>query len=172
MDAVKKPYVAAVSGVKNSGKTTFLEKLVRELTKRGYRTAVIKHDGHDFQADVEGTDTFRMQKAGAFGTCIFSKNKWMAVKQEPLTTPSSLLALFPEADIILFEGMKDSSLPKLELVRKGVSSGHVCAPETLIGLVTDTDLKIPGVPVFGMEEISRCADALERKILGDEGKIM
>ena len=33
MDAVKKPYVAAVSGVKNSGKTTFLEKLVRELTK-------------------------------------------------------------------------------------------------------------------------------------------
>ena len=52
MDAVKKtekPFVAAVSGVKNSGKTTFLEKLVAELTKRGYRVAVIKHDGHEFQ---------------------------------------------------------------------------------------------------------------------------
>lgn len=46
MDAVKKQVIAAVSGVKNSGKTTFLEHLVRELSARDYRTAVIKHDGH------------------------------------------------------------------------------------------------------------------------------
>ena len=66
MDAVRKPekpFAAAVSGVKNSGKTTFLEKLVKELTQRGYRVAVLKHDGHEFQADREGTDTYRMQQA-------------------------------------------------------------------------------------------------------------
>ena len=32
MDAIR-PYIAAVSGVKNSGKTTFLEKLIPELKK-------------------------------------------------------------------------------------------------------------------------------------------
>ena len=46
MDAVKrtgKPFIAAVSGVKNSGKTTFMEKLISELAGQGYRVAVIKH---------------------------------------------------------------------------------------------------------------------------------
>ena len=64
MDAVKrtgKPFIAAVSGVKNSGKTTFMEKLISELAGQGYRVAVIKHDGHEFQADREGTDTYRMR---------------------------------------------------------------------------------------------------------------
>ncbi len=63
MDVVKRPYVAAVSGVKNSGKTTFLEKLIPVLTARGYQVAVIKHDGHEFEADVEGRDTFRLKRS-------------------------------------------------------------------------------------------------------------
>ena len=83
MDAVKKQVIAAVSGVKNSGKTTFLEHLVRELSARGYRTAVIKHDGHEFEPDVEGTDTWKLRKAGAYGTAIFSKGRWMVIKEEP-----------------------------------------------------------------------------------------
>ena len=42
MDAVKrtgKPFIAAVSGVKNSGKTTFMEKLISELAGQGYQVS-------------------------------------------------------------------------------------------------------------------------------------
>lgn len=41
------------------------------LTARGYQVAVIKHDGHEFEADVEGRDTFRLKEAGAYGCGIF-----------------------------------------------------------------------------------------------------
>lgn len=99
MDAVKrtgKPFIAAVSGVKNSGKTTFMEKLISELAGQGYRVAVIKHDGHEFQADREGTDTYRMRQAGAYGTCIFSSGQWQVVKQQQDVRAEELAEFFPE----------------------------------------------------------------------------
>ena len=163
MDAVKKtekPFVAAVSGVKNSGKTTFLEKLVAELTKRGYRVAVIKHDGHEFQADREGTDTYRLQQAGAYGTCVFSRGQWQVVKKQPEADVEELMGFFPEADFILLEGMKDSLFPKFELVRKGVSKRCVCDAKTLLALVTDTELRLPEIPVLGLDEIKKAAEIL------------
>lgn len=162
MDAVKKPFLVAVSGVKNSGKTTFIEKLIPVLQRKGYRTAVIKHDGHDFEPDVKGTDTWRMRKAGAYGIGIFSSGRWMLVKEEPDTDEKRLAEFFPEADIILVEGMKYSSYPKFEIVRKGISRESVCKRETLLGLVTDTGLSIPGVPSLDPDEPETWAEILER----------
>lgn len=163
MDAVR-PYIAAVSGVKNSGKTTFLEKLVPELVKRGYRVAVIKHDGHDFCGDENGTDTFRLKRAGAYGTCIYSSEKWMVVKEQTGMDAEMLAALFPEADIILVEGLKTSPYPKFEIVRKANSEKSVCARETLLGLITDTDQIIDKVPSLQLDETEKCADILEKEI--------
>lgn len=163
MDAVKKtekPFVAAVSGIKNSGKTTFLEKLVLELTQRGYRVAVIKHDGHEFQADRDGTDTYRMQQAGAYGTCIFSKGQWQMVKKQSDVKVEELIGFFPEADFILLEGMKESLFPKFELVRKGISQKSVCDAKTLLALVTDTGLRLPEIMTLNPDEIEKAADIL------------
>ena len=72
-----KPVVFAVSGVKNSGKTTLIEKIIPKLKEHGLKVATIKHDGHDFEGDVEGTDTYKHKRAGAYGTAIFSKNKFI-----------------------------------------------------------------------------------------------
>lgn len=63
--------VVSVCGVKNSGKTTLLTRLVKELTERGIKVAVIKHDGHDFICDAEGSDTDRLKKAGVWDGDIF-----------------------------------------------------------------------------------------------------
>ena len=53
----KKIIFAAICGVKNSGKTTLTEGIIRTLTARGLKTAVIKHDGHEFECDIAGTDS-------------------------------------------------------------------------------------------------------------------
>lgn len=161
METVKKPVVVAVSGVKNSGKTTFLEHLVAELKKKGYKAAVIKHDGHEFEPDVEGTDTWKLRKAGAYGTAIFSKGRWMVVKEETQMDEKRLAELFPEADFILLEGFKYSAYPKFEIVRKGNSEKSVCEPDTLLALVTDTNLKIKDVPVIGLEDWEEAGKLLE-----------
>lgn len=161
METVKRPVVVAVSGVKNSGKTTFLEHLTEELKNRGYRVAIIKHDGHEFHPDVEGTDTWKLRKAGAYGTAIFSEGRWMIVKEEPGMDEKRLAKMFPEADYIFLEGFKFSNYPKFEIVRKGNSKESVCDPATLLGLVTDTKLKIPGIPVLGLHEWKMAAEILE-----------
>lgn len=106
------PFIFAVSGYKNSGKTTMITRLVPELINRGYRVAVIKHDGHDFTPDVPGTDSYRHQTAGAYGTAVYSEHRFMVTKQWEGGSAEELIPMFPEADIILIEGLKNSSYPK------------------------------------------------------------
>ena len=159
MAAVKKQMIVAVSGVKNSGKTTLLEKLIPALRERGVSVAVIKHDGHRFAADREGTDTCRLLAAGAMGAVIFDGEKFQAVKYAAVTE-KDLFSLYPEADILLLEGFKHERYPRIEIVRSGVSEKPVCDPETIFALVTDTQAALPGVPRFGLEEIDAIAELL------------
>ena len=158
--------VIAVSGVKNSGKTTLIEKLLPALKARGLKTAVLKHDGHSFAADREGTDTRRFLAAGAMGAAIFDGEKFQAVKFAAVTE-QELIALYPEADLILLEGFKWTDYPKIELVRRGISERPVCRPETLLALVTDTDCRISGVPVYGFEDVEPLADLLKKEARHD-----
>ena len=79
---MKTPFIFAISGCKNSGKTTLITKLIPQFYKLGYKVATIKHDGHDFEADNQGTDTYKHKLAGAYGTAIFSNNKFMIVKDD------------------------------------------------------------------------------------------
>lgn len=76
----RKKYFSAVCGIKNSGKTTLLEGLIRILTARGLKVAVIKHDGHDFECDIPGTDSRRYVEAGAFGASVYSKSQFFIRK--------------------------------------------------------------------------------------------
>ena len=114
MSTAKKPLIFAISGEKNSGKTTLIEAVLPILTARGYSIAVVKHDGHSFAPDVPGTDTRRFFDAGAMGTAVFDGEKFMLVKRQPVDE-TQLFEAFPEADLILIEGLKWSSYPKLFL---------------------------------------------------------
>ena len=137
LTAKAQPPVLAVSGSKNTGKTTLLECLVRGLSERGIRTAVIKHDGHEFVPDVPGTDTFRLREAGAEGTLIYSDSQYMLVKQKTGSMASDFISFFPEADIILLEGQKNSDYPKIEVLRQEISRSMVCRQSTVLMCVTD-----------------------------------
>lgn len=108
----RKPLLYAVSGQKNSGKTTLITQLIPELRKEGLKVAVIKHDGHDFEGDVPGTDSYKHKKAGAYGTAVFSANRFLILKEQKQVTETDLIRAFPEADIILLEGFKNSRYHK------------------------------------------------------------
>lgn len=137
--------MVAVSGVKNSGKTALIVGMLPYFTTAGMRVAVIKHDGHSFIPDIPGTDTGKHLQAGACGTAIFDGEKLKLVRQVRVEE-SDLFPLFPDADLLLLEGFKYSRWPKLELVRRGNSAEPVCDPATLLALVTDLPLTLPGVP--------------------------
>lgn len=134
-----KPFLIAISGCKNSGKTTLITKLIPKFCEKGYKVATIKHDGHDFHGDNVGTDTYKHKKAGAYGTAIFSNNKFMIIKDDKFVDETYFINIFPEADIIFLEGFKYSDYPKLEIIRKGNSSRPVCNEKNLIGIVSDLE---------------------------------
>lgn len=158
--------VVAISGVKNSGKTTLIAALLPHLTASGLKVAVIKHDGHTFTPDVSGTDTCRHRAAGAYATAIFDGTHYQLVKAMPVDE-TALIPLFPEADLILLEGFKHSPWPKLELVRAGNSAQSVCDPSTLLGLVTDLPLTVPHVPLIPFGDVTTVAALILQYARGD-----
>jgi len=160
-----KQKILAVSGVKNSGKTSLLEKLLPALARRGIDAAVIKHDGHRFSPDRPGTDSFRLLEAGARGVAVFDGEKFQAVKYQAVTE-RELIGLFPEAPLILLEGFKDSPYPKIEVLRRERGNEPVCGPGTLLALVTDGETRLPGVPAFGPEDTEALADLVAAWVRG------
>ncbi|MEM2103249.1 MAG: molybdopterin-guanine dinucleotide biosynthesis protein B, partial [Candidatus Bathyarchaeia archaeon] len=62
----KMAIIFAVVGSKESGKTTTIEYLTRQLAEEGFKVGAIKHI-HDpaFSIDTPGKDTFRFAQAGA-----------------------------------------------------------------------------------------------------------
>ena len=159
MSARRRPPVVAVSGIKNCGKTTFLEGLIPALRAQGVRTAVIKHDGHDFTPDVPGTDSWRMARAGAEGVAVYSARRWMVIRRQPGEL-DELLEQFTGLDLVLLEGQKDSDYPKIEVIRAAAGGRGVCRRETLLAVATDTGEAPPGVPVLGLEDYTAAADLI------------
>lgn len=158
----KKPFLITISGVKNSGKTTLITRLIHKLTSLGYKVATIKHDGHDFECDVEGTDSYKHKKAGAYGSAVFSKTKFMVIKEMEDINEKELIKCFPEADFILLEGFKYSDYPKIEVVRKAVSKNYVCNKESLIAVVTDLDIEFDGIKTIDINDIDEIIKVLLR----------
>ena len=161
----KTPKVFAISGVKNSGKTTLIEKLVSRLNALDYKVGVIKHDGHEFVADHEGTDTDRHKKAGAKSVMIYSDTKMMLIQDCHKARIEELIQYQKDMDIVIVEGMKYSNLPKIEIVRGEISSQCVCNKETLFAVVTDVVLENLDVPVVGLEDIDHLLEIIKEKIL-------
>ncbi|MCC8142398.1 MAG: molybdopterin-guanine dinucleotide biosynthesis protein B [Lachnospiraceae bacterium] len=153
------PRIFAISGVKNSGKTTLIESLIPAFADMGWSVAVLKHDAHGFDPDVPGTDTYRQRQAGACGTAIFSDDLSMVVRRES-TSERALINAFPDADLILLEGFKWTDYPKIEIVRDGNSESPVSDTATLAGIATDVrgaDGFPPDIPVFDLNQPERIA---------------
>lgn len=112
---------AAFSG---TGKTTLLEAILPKLVTRGIRVAVIKHAHHDFDIDQPGKDSYRLRKAGASQMLISSRCRRALVTETPdeeATLPHLIAQLDQtQLDLILVEGFKKLSFPKIELHRAEV----------------------------------------------------
>jgi molybdopterin-guanine dinucleotide biosynthesis protein MobB len=152
------PPIVAVCGVKNSGKTTLLAGILPLLKQKGLRVAAIKHDAHDFDPDVPGTDSYRLRHAGADKVAIFSKTKTMVIAQCPNISFEILAEAFGDVDLILLEGGKATDYPKIEVVRSGVGSRPVSNPS--LAICTDLDIPNSDVPCYRLEQYQQIADLI------------
>jgi molybdopterin-guanine dinucleotide biosynthesis protein B len=100
--------IISIVGKSDSGKTTLIEKLVPELTRRGYRIATVKHDVHGFEVDREGKDSWRHKQAGAHTVVISSPKKVALIRdvEKDMTLEEIREKLIQDVDLILSEEYK------------------------------------------------------------------
>jgi molybdopterin-guanine dinucleotide biosynthesis protein MobB len=166
--------IKAVSFVAKSGtgKTTLLEKVIRELKERGYRVGVIKHDAHRFDIDHPGKDSHRLTAAGADTMLISSPEKLAVVRQHTASPPiGELIATyFSDVDIVLTEGFKKSDMQKIEVHRRERSASLLCRGDeydpTLLAVASDEPLQLD-VPLLDLNDPGIVADFIVTTFLLD-----
>ena len=115
-----------VTGWKNAGKTTLVERLVAEFVRRGWRVATIKHAHHDVDIDQPGRDSFRHRAAGATEVAVVGGHRYAIMREQEEPTLAEVLARLAPADLVLIEGFKRERHPKIE-VRSGEASERAAA---------------------------------------------
>ena len=158
--------IVCVVGKSNTGKTTLLEKLIPEITARGYRVGTVKHDVHGFDMDRPGKDSWRHAQAGAWAVLVSSPDKVALIQRVDHEKSIDELAemMGDSVDIILTEGFKRSKQLKIEISRSEVNSELLCTEDELIAIVSDVPHPLR-VPQFGLDDVKGLADLLEKAYL-------
>lgn len=156
------PPIVSVIGKSKSGKTTLIEKLIKELKSRGYRVATIKHAPQGVSFDEPDKDSWRHLQAGSEAVSVSSPDRIVLIKpvaQEPALDEIARL-LGEDYDIILTEGFKQGNAPKIEVHRKEAGPPFKDIKK-LIAIVTDEPLETKARQ-FSPEDVKGLADLLEK----------
>lgn len=157
------PVISIVGGKSNSGKTTLLEKIIREAKRRGWRVATLKHDVHGFEMDQPGKDTWRHAQAGADVVAISSPRKIAILESVSEDQPlDEVIARIHGVDVIFTEGYKHGNKPKIEVYRSAVHQELFSKPEELIAIASDI-LFDNGIPCFGLDDAQGICDLIAEK---------
>ncbi|MEJ6396841.1 molybdopterin-guanine dinucleotide biosynthesis protein B [Yoonia sp. 208BN28-4] len=153
--------VFGIAGYKNAGKTGLMERLVADITQRGFSVSTLKHAHHVFDVDQPGKDSFRHRAAGAHQVVLSSAKRWAMMTELRDTAEPPLVDLLDRmspVDLILIEGWKRDAHPKIEAHR--AAAGHpLIAPDdpTIRAVASDTPLTIDR-PVFDLNNTTAIAD--------------
>lgn len=155
------PPIISVVGFSGAGKTTLMEKLIGELTHRGYRVGSIKHDVHGFEMDKPGKDSWRHKQAGACTTLISSPYQiGMVMDVDHDHHPDELKKFFTNVNVILTEGYKQQRRPKVEIFRSEIHDEPLCNnDDNIVAIMSDIPVNIK-VPRFSLDDIRGLVDFL------------
>lgn len=152
--------VYGVIGWKNSGKTSLMERLVADITARGFTVSTVKHVHHDVDLDQPGKDTHRHRVAGAREVVLASKDRYalMVEHRGPEPDLAAVLSRMAPVDLILVEGYKRDAHRKVEVWRRETGHDLIQTTDPLVRAVaTDEDLSLP-VPVLNLNDTRAVAD--------------
>jgi molybdopterin-guanine dinucleotide biosynthesis protein B len=155
--------VVCIVGYSGSGKTTLMVHLIEALVRRGYKVGTIKHDSQGGRVDHPGKDSFRHKTAGAATSIISSPRQVSVVADvDHEHRPEELLGLMGAVDIVLAEGYKRASLPKIEVYRPETGKQPACKGDPHLLAVVSTAATDWGVPCFAPSDAEGLADLLEQ----------
>jgi molybdopterin-guanine dinucleotide biosynthesis protein B len=158
--------VIGVAGFKNAGKTTLVERLVTELTSRGWRISTVKHAHHSFDIDHEGRDSFRHRKAGATEVAVVSRHRWAIIhemREEEEPPLDDILAKLAPCDLVIVEGYKRDTHDKIEVRNVNLDHPKLAGEDsTVVAIAANGTIADCPVPSFDRDDVSNLASFIER----------
>ena len=156
-----------------TGKTTLLKRLIPILNENGLKIGLVKHAHHQFDIDHPGKDSYELRKAGAYEMMVASAKRWALVHETPerIGDPSLEELLcnlsLSELDLVLVEGFKHETLPKIELHRPSEGKPFLYPNDSsIIALATDLPMvEINKLPVLDLNDIDEIAEFIARNFL-------
>ena len=156
--------IIGLAGWSGSGKTTLVTKALPRLIARGCRVSTIKHAHHGFDLDKPGKDSFMHRAAGASEVVISSAKRWAVLHElrgEDEWNMPELLKKITPVDLVLVEGYKRESFPKIEVYRAENGKPLLHGEDGyIVAIASDTPLPDVKVPVIDLDDIEAVADAL------------
>lgn len=154
--------IYGVVGWKNAGKTGLMERLVTEIAARGHSVSTVKHAHHSFDVDHPGKDSYRHRKAGATEVLLSSRNRWALMHETrgaPEQTLDELLGMLAPVDLVLVEGYKRDTHPKVEAFRAETGNALIAPDDpTIRAIAADCAIEGHGRPVFDLNDTQAIAD--------------
>lgn len=161
---------AAYSG---TGKTTLLTQLIPILRQQGLRIGLIKHSHHNFQIDQPGKDSFRLREAGASPVMLVSTHRRAIITEfqsvsEPVLDEQLLAFDQSELDLVLVEGFKATSFPKIELHRQSLNKPLLYPNDPdIIAIASDYQLATPqNLTQLDLNQPELIAEFITRQFMG------
>ena len=160
--------VFGIIGWKNSGKTGLTERLVDEISSRGFTVSTIKHAHHTFDIDQKGTDSYRHRIAGAQEVLLSSQNRWALINElrnKCELDLDSLLHKLSPVDLVLVEGFKQEPFLKLEAYRaENKKLPFALTGNEIIAIASNTVHPDLDLPVFDLNKTSEIANFILTKV--------
>lgn len=157
------PVIGICAAGSNAGKTTLITQLIPALAQQQIRTSVIKHAHHRFDIDHPGKDSYQIREAGAVQTLVASNVRWALMTERQRTKNQAkeldLTALLAQidisfADLILVEGFKSATIPKIEVYRSTMGLPLLAPTDPyIIAVAADLAVEVV-VPVLNLNAIS------------------
>jgi molybdopterin-guanine dinucleotide biosynthesis protein MobB len=160
--------IYGITGSKNAGKTGLVERLVADITARGFTVSTIKHAHHSTEVDHPGRDSYRHRTAGAREVIVASPARWALMHElRGATEPAldDLLAHLAPVDLVLIEGYKAAPHPKVEAHR--AATGHpplALENATIRAIASDTVAAGVALPRFDLDDTAAIADFILREV--------
>lgn len=151
-----KPIIIQIVGFKNSGKTTLMNQLIQETVKHKLEVGTIKHHGHGGVPDapLAKNDSEQHFQHGATVSAVEGAGSLYlqaTVPKRDLASSLHVLENWP-LDLILIEGYKKWSYPKIVLLRNQDDQSLLDLTNIVAVLTEDqTNVKIP-YPSFSKDE--------------------
>ncbi len=159
------PRVFGVTGWKNAGKTTLVERLVAEFVRRGWRVATVKHAHHDVDIDRQGTDSFRHRTAGATEVALVGGRRYAIMREQEEPGLAEVMARLAPADLVLIEGFKREPHAKIEVRAAGTDRPSMATGDPhIVAIAADSAPSDSTLPWFHRDDIRSIADFIAGRI--------